>query len=388
MHVLLIPSWYPTDLNPVNGIFFKEQAKALHRSGVKVGVIAPIQRSILTLKDGRIFDYFYKLDYRVEDEIPTYRLLGWSIPKVYKLNLKVLYYYIPKLIKSYIQNLGKPDIVHAHSALWGGEIALCISKILKIPYVITEHSSAYARGLIKPWQETYLKRIFENASLVIGVSSKLLENISQYYTHKNSEVVPNVVDTDYFTLPPTRRKKCPFEFLSVALLTPIKGMEILIKAFYEAFREVDDVVLKIGGDGPSRPLLEKLVEELKMKERVKFLGMLDRYQVRENMWKANVFVLPSYYETFGVVLIEAMSTGLPVIATKCGGPEDFVNPMVGSLVEKGNVLELAEEMIKWYRRIKNSIDWNYEKDIREYAVSNFSYEAVAKRLVYLYNLII
>ncbi|MEM2338894.1 MAG: glycosyltransferase, partial [Nitrososphaerales archaeon] len=242
--------------------------------------------------------------------------------------------FISKIMKSYIQNFGRPDIIHAHSALWGGEIALYISKVLKIPYVITEHSSIYARDLVKSWQEPYLRRIFENASLVIGVSSRLLEDISKYFNHKNFDSVLNVVDTDYFTLPTVKRKKDPFKFLSIALLSPKKGMDILIRAFYEAFRDVDDVVLEIGGDGPSRPILESLVKELKMEEKIKFLGMLDRYQVRENMWRANVFVLPSYYETFGVVLIEAMATGLPVIATRCGGPEDFVNPKEGSFVEK------------------------------------------------------
>ncbi len=99
------------------------------------------------------------------------------------------------------------------------------------------------------------------------------------------------------------------------------------------------------------------------------------------MWIVNVFVLPSYFETFGVVLIEAMATALPVIATKCGGPEDFVTPEVGYLVNPGDIQELAKAMIVMYTNSSSFESAEISKIVKD----KFSYSAVETRLIQIYN---
>ncbi|HHW29898.1 MAG TPA: glycosyltransferase family 4 protein, partial [Syntrophomonadaceae bacterium] len=110
---------------------------------------------------------------------------------------------------------------------------------------------------------------------------------------------------------------------------------------------------------------------------------LSREQVQEAMWRANAFVLPSYFETFGVVLIEAMATGLFVIATNRGGPEEFIKPVNGLLVEPGNAVELS-------KALRNVYDHRFElgkkeKEIRKYIVDNYSYRVIAEKLLKYYN---
>ncbi len=111
--------------------------------------------------------------------------------------------------------------------------------------------------------------------------------------------------------------------------------------------------------------------------------MLSREQVSDSMWRSNIFVLPSYVETFGVVLIEAMATGLPVIATRCGGPEDIVEPETGWLINPGDVEELTaalEHAYFNYHEIKKK-----ESYIRDYAVDRFSGGTIASTLLKHYN---
>lgn len=102
--------------------------------------------------------------------------------------------------------------------------------------------------------------------------------------------------------------------------------------------------LKIGGDGPLRKQLESKAKDLEIERQVIFTGLLSREKVLREMKNCDVFVLSSTFETFGVVLIEALACGKPVVATKCGGPEDIVNSTNGYLVPKKNVRALGNAM--------------------------------------------
>jgi glycosyltransferase involved in cell wall biosynthesis len=102
--------------------------------------------------------------------------------------------------------------------------------------------------------------------------------------------------------------------------------------------------LVIGGDGNELPKLKETAMRLGLSSRCRFLGMLTRVQVREALRSADVFVLPSLGETFGIVLGEAMACGKPVISTRCGGPEFVVTQETGLLVEPADPQGLADAM--------------------------------------------
>ena len=159
-----------------------------------------------------------------------------------------------------------------------------------------------------------------------------------------------------------------------------KGFRTLINAFAQVLRTNANVRLEIGGDGPERKKLHELCKSLGIERSVLFLGSLSREQVRDALWRAHAFVLPSYLETFGVVLLEAMSTGLPVIATKCGGPEFFVDSKSGIIIEPGDEHGLAEAM----QTVMHSTHYSAEC-IHRRIVDNFSEKVFAESLISVYD---
>jgi glycosyltransferase involved in cell wall biosynthesis len=382
-HVLILPSWYPTPENPLNGIFFYEQAKALRAEGVRVGVVYPQLKSLLRARSDEIGSNPFRILFAEEEGIPTLRGLGWFIPKFLPRALVYLLW-AQRLVGEYVKRFGVPDLVHAHSALWGGVAALRVPRALGRPYVLTEHFSGFLEGTIDSFRAAYAKKAFSGASLVIAVSKPLAETLKKYSVEERKlRVVPNMVDVSFFTLPPKQRQETPFRFLTVAFLERLKGMHILLQAFAIAFGREKHVRLMVGGDGPQRSELEELARRLGIADQVVFLGLLSREGVREAMWQANAFVLPSLAETFGVVLIEALSTGLPVVATRCGGPEDIVRDGVGILCDPGDVHGLANALVEIYRdypAYRKS-----EAQIRQYAVDAFSSKAVARSLLDVYE---
>ncbi|SKA88204.1 Glycosyltransferase involved in cell wall bisynthesis [Clostridium sp. USBA 49] len=381
LHILIIPSWYPTKDMPLSGIFFKEQAQALTKEGIKVGLIYPETRWLSKFKLKHIKDYHFQIKQNYEENVNVFREYSWNIfPKTKKMQSKQWIYEAEKLYKNYVKKYGKPDIIHAHSVLWAGYTAMKLSKKFKVPYIITEHSSSFAKNLIKSWQIPYINEAFDNAEKIIAVSSPFAKLLSSYSKNSKIDVIPNMVDTEYFYFK-EKKKKEKFIFLFTAFLTPKKGADVLIKSFAVAFKGNKDVILRIGGDGEQKQELIELVNKLGINSQVEFLGMLKREEVRKNLWEANIFVLPSYYETFGVVLIEALATGTPVISTKCGGPEDIVKEGLGKLVESGNIEALSKELENSYYNY-NNYDFSL---IRKYAVENYSSHSISNKLINSYK---
>jgi glycosyltransferase involved in cell wall biosynthesis len=146
-------------------------------------------------------------------------------------------------------------------------------------------------------------------------------------------------------------------------------------------RGVNSFEVVIGGDGQDREKLQQQVKELKLVERVHFLGALDRAQVKSEMQKCDVFVLPSLHETFGVVVGEAMACGKPVVVTRCGGPEFVVTEETGVLVDVASPEGLADAMVAFL----SGIDRYDPSAIRESLVSRFGPKAFVNNVSAVYN---
>lgn len=345
MHILFLPSWYPASPNDSVGSFFREQALALFRSGCKVGVLAydnlSLRQPLATAGASRSI--------RIEDDhgVTTYRsaLTNWT-PRMWGLNAIRFSRAGWQLYEAYAANHGQPDLIHVHSALLAGATAVRIKDRAGIPFVLSEHSTAYARDIISPSGLRLAKSIAENAVGRFAVSTPFARLLEAKFcmSAQSWSVMPNSVDQRFLNSPLPETSASRFRFLHVSQLDDKKRVELIIRAFAETFARVDDVELFIGGDGPTRLALEALVAHLGLTTQVKFLGRLDRDEVCHELNKANAFVLSSKHETFGVVLIEAMAMGLPVIATRCGGPEDIVDSETGVLVPIENVTAIGDAM--------------------------------------------
>jgi L-malate glycosyltransferase len=375
LNILIIPSWYSTKDNPTNGSFFREQAHALKESGNNV---------IVAFVEVRLFSKINKKQ-RVEviddNGVKTYRIIQGKFPKTGNVGTAIAFRQGLKKIYREIIKSEKIDTVHLHSCIWGGIGGAYIAKKLKVPFVITEHSSYYGRFKVNFIESQLIKYTLKNSDKVISVSSYLKGIVSKYYKD-DITIIPNMVDcSEFLDYKLNNKNTCnKFTFLSLCYLKKNKGVDILIKAFSKYFN-YENVELIVAGDGPERVNLEKLAVELGVSNKVKFKGALSRSEVKKEMSNCNVFALASRFETFGVVLIEALASGKPVISTRNGGANDIVNNLNGILVEIDNINELGEKMYYMY---ENYNKYNSYK-IREDCIYRYNKEVIIKELSNIYN---
>lgn len=348
--ILVIPSWYPPD----GGYFFKEHSEALGQAGCTVNVL--VNRVIGIRRIGRIEKgRWHRLYIDTEDGLKVIRSVYWKIPGNEELNIRLWVRSTVRLFRRYTRNFGLPDLILAHSAMWAGLAAARIFKENNVPYIITEHRSLFvwekdaARKMVKSIYIPHLKEAYSLCKNLIIVSDSMKSGLLELFPElmNKMQVIPNMVNGSYFNFPEKSRKNDTFIFLSAGRLSAVKGLDIIIGAFEELIKKTDrKVILRIAGRGEIREQLEKQVQQNKLTERVIFLGRVTRDKIVQEMQEANCLILGSSYEAFGVVLIEAMSTGLPVIATRSGGPESILNESCGFLVESGNVEELTGTMLR------------------------------------------
>ena len=249
------------------------------------------------------------------------------------------------MVGSYAERQGCPDLIHAQSAQWAAAAAARAGDALGIPYVVVEHFSGYRENTLFSWQWDLVEEGFRHADAIACVSPSLRQDLVTRGLVSATEVsiLPNTVDPTFFRPPhgseaTPKPDRGPFHLVTVTRLVPTKGIDTLLRAMA---RVPGAVTLTVVGEGPEATALQQLTERLDIEDRVRFTGGLDRTGVRAAYWSANAFVLPSRAETFGVVLLEAMATGLPVIATRCGGPQEIVDPSSGHLVPVDDADALA-----------------------------------------------
>ncbi len=386
MHVLIIPSWYPETPEDIDGIFFRLQAQALQRSGLKIGVTAPVFRSMRG-KPASVVNGGYGIRSYTEENIPTYVYKSmYFFPRLPYLDRHRWVRAGWKLFEHYVRDHGTPDIIHAHSMNHAGILAQQIHAKTGIPFVLTEHSSTYARKLIRDWQRPAMLQSAQQCSARIAVSKDFCRLLETEYGGLDWQYIPNSL-SPAFIRPvnlASKPKNADFTFCSVAHLNYNKGFDILLPAFAEALKTYPDLKLKIGGTGLIASQLHNLAAELGLENSVEFLGGLQNDQVLDLMFHSDAFVLASRNETFGVVFIEALSQGLPVAATRCGGPQTIINENNGILVPVGDVQALAGALVSLYEN-RGRYD---AQTLRADCLSEFGEEAVVRQITAVYETIL
>lgn len=375
MHVMFIPSWYHNKRNPVHGSFFKEQALALQESGVKV-TVAYNEIWPLTL----LFRVKEKIgiNFEIEEGLKTYRYKNYNyLPKNSKM-FSVFNKRLEKLYKEIVKKEGKVDIIHCHSSFWAGISAAYIAKKYDIPLVITEHSSLKTAIYIKDSYKPYIKESYLSADALIAVGNGLKEELKEFSGRRDIEVIHNLIPVENFYI--SNNKNSEFTFFSLAFLEGEKGFDILLKAFAKYLKNSKSKLL-IGGDGSQKTFLINLAKELDVENQVEFLGRLSREEVAKHMSLCDAFVLPSKYETFGVVYIEALASGKPVIGTFNGGAEDIINKNNGIIVRVNDIDALGNAM----KNMKENISFYNATEIRNECIEKFSKKKIIDEILKLYN---
>lgn len=376
MKVLILPSWYPDENNELNGIFFKEQAEALNKRDIDISVLSI---NILSLKQLCNKRYKRGLSISKENGIKVYRYYTYNyFPKITEVYLRYYGSLIRRLINKIAKEQGNFDLVHIHSAIDAG-IAYKISN-LKIPYVITEHSTKYERDIINLTQKKYLFDVFKNANRVLVVGAGLKKELTKYINDNKIEILPNMVSINKLQAVKDEDKD-RFRFFSLGLLTKKKGMDVLINAFNNNVKLLEGAQLFIGGDGEEYDNLKAQIEKNKLGNYIKLLGRLSREDVAYHMSNCDCFVLASRFETFGIVFLEAMLYGKPVIATKTGGPDIFVNEKNGVLIQPDDIEELSNVMVSMLEKASK-----YDSEfISDFCYDNFGEEVISNKIIDIYK---
>ena len=246
--------------------------------------------------------------------------------------------------------------------------------------VVSEHSSALALRRLPETEVARARRMFRRAAVVSPVSHDLGRRLEGLTEPAKLKPVPNPVDTELFA-PGAREARPGIRLLTVGNLVAIKGHRGLIEALNTIVAGDARVTLDVVGDGELRAELEAQAREQGVESAVRFHGHLDRRAVARLMREADVFVLPSLWENLPCVLLEATSTGLPVVATRVGGIAEIVDESNGELVEPGSMEALAAGV----RRVLDARGTYDPRAMHLTATHRYGYEAVARAWTDVYE---
>ena len=373
MHkILFLPSWYPSKEDPTNGIFIKEHAKAVS-----------LHNEVVVLynegHDKNLKKIWHIISDKKENGIRTIRIKDKKslIPKI------SYFFYLWSIKQAFKKLLGqgwKPDIIHAHIYI-AGVLAVLLGKKYKIPVIISEHFSWFPRHKLSSFDRIRAGFAMKRAKIILPVSKNLKEAIESYGIKNKFKIVPNVVNFQIFYPCLYHSRENKKKILFVGVLRPVKGVPYLLQSLSQLKQKRQDFVLDIIGDGPNENEYKELVQKLAISNFVRFHGLKPKEEIAKFMRNCDFFVSSSLWENLPCVLIEAMASGLPIVASKVGGVPEIINKKVGVLTPPKDVDELAKAIDYMLDHYK---DYSPQR-ISEHAKSKFSYETVGKTLDQIYR---
>jgi len=388
MVVLFLNKWYPNAENPNSSIFVKKHSKAVSFFAKVISFhISPSTKIKSILK----IDNF--LDENIDTIIIYYKKSNFVFDSFLYIICLIIGIFI------ILRNYRKIDLIQVNiTASLMLFIALFFKLFKNVKFITLEHSSFYLQiinkldklDLIKKILLFFIKKMVLFSNGIICVSESLKESMKKLGFNNKFYVIPNVVFEGFENI----KIKQSFEdniikIISVFNLNDktknISGLLIGFKKFLDTYKEEfkdKDIILDIYGDGKDKMKLTNLASELNLlNKNVFFKGAVDNKVLKDLMSDYAFFVMFSRVETFSVVTLEAMLCGLPVIATRCGGPEEYLKPEYGILIDKEDIEQLVNA---FYFMCKNYKNFAKEK-ISEFVKENYSYSKISNKFKELYQ---
>ncbi len=287
------------------------------------------------------------------------------------------------------------DIVHAHEIYQPLSLqSFHVARQRGRPYGFTQHRNFYPKN----WQGLFLnlfyrgvgKKIINSCDFVCATTTSAVDFLRDIGVKKRIEILPNCLDTEIFrpNIKTNLKEKMRLQdhrlILYVGRLYKDKGVEYLIKAVKTVKNEHPDVKLVIAGAGPERGNLELQVDRLNLQGSVLFVGSFPHQKIHELYNVCDVFVLPSLIEPFGMVLIEAMACGKPIIGSRVGGIVDIVEDGTNGFLAQpkdSHQLAIKIEMLLADKKLRRELGSNGRKRVE----NTFSYKAIAEKAVKIYE---
>lgn len=382
MKVLLTSRLYPNSSAPERGTFVHNQARFL-ADLCQLEVLSPTPFFPRLPGLGRWSD-LAQVGAREEIDGLTVRF-----PRYFSLPRRLLFARAWRFYLRALEEAGasRPDLIHAHLAYPDGRAAIEYGRRLGVPVVISVHGHDVREipNANRRWRRLVSEALV-GADAVVASSRDARARVLELGADPERVFdIPQGVDCQRF-VPDTQRKagEGRWQLLYAGRFDPKKGLGVLLDAMAILCQRRQDVSLKlVGGSraGGTDEVFSQQARRLGIAERVEFVDSQPWAEMPAVMAAADIFVLPSFYDSFGIVLIEAMACGVPVVATRCGGPEDLVDDEVGRLVDVGDAVGLAaaiEDVLEHY----GSFD---RQALRRRAEERYDYRQVAARTLALYE---
>ena len=368
MKVVFLARWYPHKYDPMFGLFVQRHAEAAALNDeIAVVYVHPDENA----------HHKHEIERAQENGVDTIRIY---YKKEGRLSSAWRYY---RACLKGLKFAGKPDLIHVHVLTRMGLVAFRQNKLHGTPYVITEHWSRYLSGNdYSGWLRKRLTRMVVKHAKAVTTVSEVLAQAMQSHGLKNPnyQILPNVIDTNLFKpiphhndVPKIIHVSC-FEDLS----KNIGGLLDSLKIMKDKDISYQAVLI---GEGMDLEAMKQRAESLDLNDRVRFTGLLQGQDLVNELATGDYFVLSSNYETGGIVLLEAMACGLPVVATRVGALPEIVNDSNGILVPARDSAALADAMEQCCHSYNN---YNTEK-LRKQVVERYSKEKVGSIIHRLYS---
>jgi len=400
MRVLMLSHMYPNAVSPLGGIFVRQQARALARLGAEVNVVAPVPWvPRLMAGRGKWVGYPSVPDMEQPDGFPVFH------PRVLEFPRSLFFEYYPQtyawgMKRVFTDQIARGvDLIHAHVAHPDGAAALRFGLKFKIPVVVTIHGQDFAYTLNRSRTcADSVRAALKEAAGVILVSDKLkshygletwADSLEKYKVIYNGVDLEDVIQAQKRpgTPPNPGQGAARRVLLTVGFLRPDKGHVMVLKALPELIGEFPDLEYRIVGDGSERQRLEDLTEELGLSRHVRFLGSLAHPEAMGEMAQCEIFILPSWNEAFGVVYLEAMAHGKPIIGTTGEGISEILDREgVGRAVRPKDVSAIAAALRDLFRNPEQAGVMGSRG--RDLVTRQFTWEYNARKTLQVYEEII
>lgn len=364
LRVLFLTPWYPDEKIPHHGVFVRDQARAISQSHEVTVISSKVDYSTFGLLS-------WSVKRAVFGKVTEYRLvIRRSLPLLNQVNYLLLSVFFSwKVARAF-----RPHIIHGNIAYPGGIWSYCLSRLTGVPFIISDHTSRFTDNFRSVFHRGVTLFALRRAKNVIAVSTWAANNI-QPHLRRHVDIIPNVIQVNDYSIRVVPRPPVHVGFLG-GLSTNRKGLDVLLEAIKGIAR---DYILHIGGTGKHLDYYKDLARRLGVSHNCRFHGVVE--YVPDFMAELHFFVSSSRMEAFGMVIVEAMASGLPVVVTNSGGPADFVTEACGIAVPVGDVDRLRAA-IEWMMDYYHTYD---AKSIRDKIVRNYAPEVFAGRLERVYR---
>jgi len=378
-NILALPKWYPNKHDPQLGIFLKKHILAVaQKHNVHVLYVVGDKNlntnfEFVNSTNGSFYETVVYFSY-AECKIPPMKLAVNSI--MYLLAFFLGYF-------RYVKKNIKPDFIHVHIFGRTSLIAYFFKVFRGLPYIVSEQSSLFITDKFS--KRSFLYRMLirlsaRKANLITSVSEILKTRMINYGLKNNYFVIPNVVEVSNNIIETSKNDK--IIVLTVAdLYDSVKNISDVIKAVKNAVEMGYEFEYHIIGGGYDVVFLMDMAEDYQLLNKyVFFHGRQPNTFVLDFMQKIDFLITNSNYETFSVVTAEALANGKPVISTKCGGPESFVDSKTGILIEVDNLQQLKDALITMLKTYQNYDSQEIIHSVKD----KFSYQSIENQFNKVY----